>query len=337
MPEADSLLASAARPTVMRVDQVLKRNASFPDVLSRFPDTVLGPERVLVHDDMQRAPNDRSGEQFIEAMLVNFFRHYIPYLNEHVAPMGIRFDIQKILAGQGYSDLRYGHEEDNVYAHVTLLSYSNNMGPKVDVIPLDSDIQSGRVIVEEFMSGGASVAVRRHPTVGLLPLTALDTQAAAVIESRAFPSDNQEGMAKIQNYITATSVNNEIKGRPHLSLKYVNSSGIMEGYLIAWEGVMDGKPVVFVEDIAVLPGSRLAGGRLMNGFMDLYKTHYLDTGNIIPIFVQAREETIYPILQGHVERIEEKWHVMLDVQELHTRPYGGSTMHDMRITPKPIR
>lgn len=63
-----------------------------------------------------------------------------------------------------------------------------------------------------------------------------------------------------------------------------------------------GEPCIYVADIATDREHRMAGGRLMQGFIELYKQNYIDKGNAMPIFAQTRESTSYHLIKRQLDK-----------------------------------
>ena len=168
------------------------------------------------------------------------------------------------------------------------------------------------------------------------PLTSADILSVAYIEGKAYPNNMTEGIVAMQNRIIAGAIANQIHARENLSLKYVDPGNIVKGYIVAHEGRQNSETVIYIEDLAVLPGSRIAGGRLINAFAENYINNYIAKGKMMPIFMQAREETSYRILQRQLESISEKLGVQFNVEEGNEYQYGDSTMHGVTLRPRKI-
>ena len=75
----------------------------------------------------------------------------------------------------------------------------------------------------------------------------------------------------MENGLIAKDINNNFKKRKNLSLKYENEQGKILGYLFAYEGEDNENPIIYITDLAADPESKMAGGRLINEFLKLYK------------------------------------------------------------------
>ncbi len=150
----------------------------------------------------------------------------------------------------------------------------------------------------------------------------------------------------MENSLIAQAINNTAKGRPNMSLKYSSSNGTAQGYLLAYEGKYgegeQQRPVVFVSDYSTdrsigrngLPRAGRAGGKLLQGFMEVYKREYLDKGELIPVLANAREETSYKLLLDNLNLVSKRIGYKFDVQEVGTHQAGTSVMHDLLIVPR---
>jgi hypothetical protein len=153
----------------------------------------------------------------------------------------------------------------------------------------------------------------------------------------------------VENSLIAQSINNEIKSRPNLSMKYTDSHGVVKGYIIGYEGKLEqngiDRPVVFVSDYSTerrigLDGTFKAGrpgGKLLQAFMKQYKKNYLDKGDLIPVFVNAREETSYRLLLKNIQGMSKTLGYDFEIKETGTEQAGESTMHDLLLIPKARR
>ncbi|OGM09059.1 hypothetical protein A2159_02825 [Candidatus Woesebacteria bacterium RBG_13_34_9] len=196
------------------------------------------------------------------------------------------------------------------------------------------------------------VSVQELPILhspGLGYLTFEDALRVAYLEGKAY-SDNQSLMQylhNMENALIAKDINNTAKGRPNMSLKYTDESGKMRGYFLSYEGVLNDQnvaetnegqrfsdqPVLYLLDLASDRESPMTGGRLINGFVDLYKRNYLDQGNLMPLFMQAREQTSFKIIQRQLQKIGQEVGMDFELIELPTYTEGEDTMHPVIIRP----
>ena len=96
-----------------------------------------------------------------------------------------------------------------------------------------------------------------------------------------------------------------------------------------------GQPIIYVSDIAVRGGSALAGGKLVQGLLELYRRHYIRGDMPIPIYAELREKTSYPLVLKHIESFARKLDAELQIKEFESYREGPDIMHPMliRVTP----
>jgi hypothetical protein len=71
----------------------------------------------------------------------------------------------------------------------------------------------------------------------------------------------------------------------------------------------------------------------MNTFSELYKQNYLDKEDLVPILMQTREATSYPLIKKQLERYGESLGITFEVIELKTYKEGQDIMHPIIIKP----
>jgi hypothetical protein len=322
------------RPIPEVIEELKVNRYNLADVLPE--EAVMESDCYVSCDNIEIAGNAASSHKIIEAVYRDFFERYLTQANNQSS--GVPISQEKIIIGQGYSDLRYGDREENTYAPLAPVAYSDKSGPQVDVIRFASGQNQG-VVLRPESEPQAEEEVQttpETPRTGILPLTFTDTLAVAYIEGKAYKS-NESLLAylhNMENGLIAKDVNNENKSRPNLSLKYVDPSGKVRGYLFAYEGESErGEPMVFVSDLASDLESQMAGGRLINGFVDIYQREYVTTGKMTPIYVEAREKTAYPVIMGSIDRIAERLGIRIQVQEVGTQRIGDDIMHEIWLRP----
>ena len=138
----------------------------------------------------------------------------------------------------------------------------------------------------------------------------------------------------MENALIAKDVNNVAKGRPNISLKYVDNQGKMRGYILAYEGRSDqrNEELVYVSDLAS-DGAMRAGGSLILGFAKLYKSEYIDKGRFLPIMAQLREQTSYAIILKQLQKLTADTGREFVMEEMGSYQVGGDTMHEVLIRP----
>ena len=181
-------------------------------------------------------------------------------------------------------------------------------------------------------------------------LTFQDALPLSHLESKMYKDvpELSQGLFDLENTLIAKDINNVAKGRANLSFKYTDKAGKMRGYLLAYEGKVEmaggEKPAMYIEDFAsdsyLEPAkaeeSGDVGGKLLLKFAKSYKRNYLDKGNMMPIYMNARNTTSYALLMKHIENLGRKYGYRFEIEEVDTRETGSTTMHDVLITPKPI-
>jgi len=281
----------------------------------------------------------------LEAVYTDFFNRYLKQFGDS---QNLRTD--KIVIGLGYTDAMKGlPEEPNTFVPQAPLAYSDKTHDAVYRLDMDRKAQWTATPTKiEVAEKPASRKEILSSIEGIAPLTFEDTLPATWLESKAYQDNPSmiEGLHYMENSLIAQAINNTAKGRPNMSLKYSSSDGTTQGYLVGYEGKYgEGetqRPVIFVSDYSTdrsigrngLPKAGRAGGKLLQGFMEVYKREYLDKGDLIPVLAKAREETSYKLLLDNLEVISKRIGYSLDVQEVGTHHSGTSVMHDLLIVPR---
>jgi hypothetical protein len=235
--------------------------------------------------------------------------------------------------------------EPNTFVPQAPVSYSDKYGDDVFVLDLESNNGIDQIIAKEVREPVDTPEVSSSlPHIkGLDYLTFEDTLKVGYLEGKAY-ADNQNLMQflfNIENGLIAKDINNAAKERPNMSLKYIEDSGKMRGYMLAWEGILDDTDVeeffdqecIYIADLATDKENILAGGRLIKGFVELYKLNYLDKGNLIPIFAQARESSSYRIIKKQLDTLGADTGYNFELIELPVYQEGHDTMHPVIIRP----
>ncbi|HEY9791513.1 MAG TPA: hypothetical protein V6D22_14015 [Candidatus Obscuribacterales bacterium] len=331
----------------------------FPQVLQKFrddektslhsviPEDALRREQAIIAaDNVEVHPNYRQGDHppALEAVYRDFFGRYI---KEHGQDENLRGD--KIIIGLGYSDaLNQLPKEPNTFVPQAPVGYSDKTHDEVLALSLSAP---QKLAVRVSNAQNANVENRIAPQgankTGISPLTFEDTLPVAYLEGKAF-ADNSSlrvGLHNLENALIAKDINNAARGRSNLSLKYVDSDGKIKGYLLAYEGEgYDGEkrqPMIFVSDLSSDRAMRddgtakptRVGGKLMYEFADLYKQNYLDQGKMMPIFMNAREQTSYKLIMEHLQLLGKRLGYEFEVKDLGEHLDGDSTMHDIVLVP----
>ncbi|GHU09893.1 hypothetical protein FACS189431_8570 [Alphaproteobacteria bacterium] len=317
-------------------DQLLK-NQNMSEIVTG------GGANLIACDNIEVAPNWKTDkrQQIIGEIYQAFFTNYAQAFNQGNLT-GSTVDTDKIVIGQGNSDHSFGQSIANTYLPKAPISYSDKLGSSVDIIGLNKSETPHRHIVpvsERITQARQEIYPDNLPT-SIQPLTYQDALDASKIESVAYPRGMEQGITELENDLIAKDINNATKGRPNLSFKAVNHDGRMTGYFIAHESYLDDHDDelgIYIEDIAALPDNMLAGGRMIRAFIDQYKEQYIDKGNLLPIYAEARDSTSYQILVKHLNKISNESGVDFVMQELGTYNRGGETMHKVIIAPNARR
>ncbi len=310
----------------------IEMNVKMSDVLSE--DVLTEGKAYACADNVEVAPNYKTDEyqRLIEVLYKDFFRCY---MDRFAAKQGLCPDWMPI--GKGHSDaLTNLPVKPNTFVPEAPVSYSDKTHSEVFELTLEQEpgIQQREMKSED----DSKMKEPDLPTVrGIKYLHSSDTLPVAFLEGKIY-ADNQSlivNLHNIENAIIAKDINNVHKGRPNMSLKYVDDSNKMRGYILAYEGKHENfGEVIYIADLAAERESTRAGGSLIKGFVDLYKRNYLDQKKYMPIYCEARETTSYKILTRQLEKLSEEQGVEFEMQELPTYPSGKDTMHPVLIKPK---
>jgi hypothetical protein len=341
----------------MSIPKLMEDMTSNPNALldKIKPEQVLhNKQAVIAADNVEVHPNHMDKDAALEAVYTDFFARYIA---AHGAAENIQAD--KIIIGTGHNDaMNHLPREDNTYLPQAPVGYSDKTGEKVLSLSLTGkpSMPLHVVSIED-----APIAGRIKPatpvTSGVSPLTFEDTLPVAYLESAVYAKADalRVGPHNMENALIAKDINNAAKGRPNLSLKYVDKDGNTKAYMLAYEGRYkdsqntnneEGKPVIFISDFVNSKGAgdsgrgegtpiseQIGGGKLLLEFGKLYKENYLDNGRMMPILANARDNTSYALVMNHFETLGKKLGYRFEVKELDTYKQGSDTMHDVLITP----
>jgi hypothetical protein len=301
----------------------------------------------LACDNIEVAPNysDERYKQIIEAIYKDFFREY---MTKYSSTQNL--DPTKVPIGMGYTDaLSTLQTESNTFIPQAPVSYSDKTGEYVYTLDLRNEenlnLILNKAVQETEVEAQGEVPI---PNIkGLDYLTFEDTLKASYLEGKAY-SDNQglmQFLANMENSLIAKDINNAAKDRPNMSLKYTDEAGRIKGYMLSWEGHLNDRniqydmpnlsnePCIYIMDLATDLESSMAGGRLIQGFIELYRQNYLDKGNLMPIFTQAREATSYKIIKKQLDRLGQSTGFAFELVELPTYKVGDDVMYPVIISP----
>ncbi len=336
--------------SVLTKDKDIK--ASIPEVMTKLqnqsgniedvlPGSILETSTaVIACDNVEVNPNYRDEGQEIESVYRAFFTEY---LKRYATELGV--ETGRVVIGTGYSDsLAHLPSTLNTFAPMAPMGYSDKIGENVYTLniatssPMQADIIG---ISETQVSGKHPELTSVSSDARIQPLTFEDSLPVAYLEGKAY-RDNQSLMTylyNMENGLIAKDINNTAKGRPNMSLKYVDEKGRTRAYLFAYEGRKDirdsgeSEPVIYISDLASDKETRMGGGRLIQAFTEMYNKQYIAKGNFIPIYTEAREQTSYRIIQRQLEKIGESTGIKFELIELPTNRAGEDVMHPVIIRP----
>lgn len=318
------------------------------------PDILEAKQAIIACDNVEVAPNYRSG-QFPDAIT----RAYQDFFQEYIQHYGTEQNLnsEEVVIGTGYSDtLGKLSLKKNTYAPLAPVGYSDNAGEHVYSLPLGSvKIPGAAEILEKRIERiEATVPTGKPPGSSRVEyLTYEDSLATAYLEGKAY-GDNKalmENLSKLENTLIAKDIANTTKDRPNLSLANRSDAGHMRGYMIAYEGKYQGgqsektqllgrgEAMIYIADFAVENPGQLDGARaaveLLDSFIELYKTNYLDKQNPLPIYAYARENTSYRLITRQLTELSKRLNVPLQLIEGEPYKMGGETMRTLLIRPLP--
>ncbi|MEK7648425.1 MAG: hypothetical protein AAB400_00720 [Patescibacteria group bacterium] len=305
-------------------------------------------QRYLSADNIEIAPNvktDTDSLWTIEKIYKDFFAEYLVRYAPDLGLHGIHMPI-----GMGYTDtMTTLPKRSNTFVPLAPLSYSDKTGENVYLLTPSIAIPASqkKIIHEDRPASRIHIPIEEK---GIDYLTFQDTLQVAYLEGKIY-KDNQElivNLHNIENALIAKDITNELKGRPNLSVKYTDSSGQTRGYVLAYEGrltesdkdvwVEDHRlyqqPIVYVSDLASDRSNPFVGGRLIKAFFELYQKNYLDQGNMMPIYFEARESTTHQLLSKQIERIQRQIRITFSIEEIGDYQKGKDTMKALILIPQ---
>jgi hypothetical protein len=279
-------------------------------------------ERILVGDNAEANPNFKESVEAGELSTLLYGDFFQRYLARFAERRDIKSD--EIQIGMGYSDVFHDLETvPNETIPVAPLSYSDNMGPEAyKLVPAAGPLS--RMKAEES-TAASQPAEPLSLKVGVSPLTYADTLATAYMESKAYQGVPSllSGLHDMENGLIAKDINNAHKGRPELSFKSISRDQRFEAYLFAYQGKWDdGTDCLYVADFAS-KGSQTGAAFVLREFCRTYKEHYLDTGQLLPLYAEMRESTSYQLLLDHRALLERWLGVPLKWEELNVIQDAG--------------
>jgi len=339
--------------SVLTLDKDIKENVA--DLIGRLDsadaklhevikeDALIDKPSVITCDNVEVAKNYKShprAGKILEDIYRDFFREYLNHFSAEE-----KLDKSRVIIGQGYSDsLTHLPRVNNTFVPEAPVGYSDNLHKESYLLDLIKQEKETLIAKKEIVFADKErreAKSRQSWPKGVSYLTYRDTLAVAYIEGKAY-HDNEnliQYLHNMENALIAKDVNNKAKGRANMSFKYKGSDNKTHGYLLAYEGVADsdseiqGERVLYVADLAS-DGNKRAGGSLILVFVQEYKRNYLDKGDLIPIYMQLREKTSYPIIVNQLEKLSENAGYKFYLEELGTYEEGDDTMYETIIRVK---
>lgn len=296
-------------------------------------DILVNSKKYITCDNIEVSSNFRSKEN--EDMLIKIYAKFFYEYLKNIENEG--FDKNRVVVGLGYLDISDTSGQslvENTFLPVTPVAYSDNTYGKAMVISIKDQEEikiKGDVVkidVEESQTLRPKSLIKK-----IEPLTYEDSLQTGYLESKVY-ADNQNlitNLHNMENGLIAKDINNSLKNRVNLSLKYVDTDGKMLGYILAYEGSYNGEPVIYISDLAVNRGEPVAAGKLIFAFMDLYQKNYIDKGNTIDMLAEARESTSYQLIKKGIGNMSKKLGREIAIEELSSRKVGNDMMHKMKI------
>ncbi|MBC7472423.1 MAG: hypothetical protein H7196_04170 [candidate division SR1 bacterium] len=321
--QADSTLRTIAQSVLTKDYQTQE---TIPDLMSfissgqldKISDMTEKSNVVLSCDNIELNPNwnDRDCQEKIRKIYQDFFKEYLDRFSELD-----NLDSDKIIIGQGYTDLTMNVPKVlNQYLPLAPVAYSDKMHNTVLSLAVGiSDIaknQKKSQINEYDKKIDCEIT-----TPGISYATFENTLSISYIETTKAYTDNQDsitGLHNMENGLIAKDIYNAHHYRPNMSIKYADKDGKVRGYMFAYEGKENKESnlnFLYISDLATDKTSKLHGGRLIQGFIELYEKNYLSKGDRIPIKFQSRESTSYRIIQNQLSQLGEKLGVKFDLVE----------------------
>lgn len=340
---AQSVLHKDMDVGVLIPDVIEQLQGGHNHLIDILPETILDDSQAYIAADNLEAASNYSGEEFeniLEIVMRDFFREYLSRFAEEE-----RLDSSVVPIGMNYTNvLNHLPTRPNTFAPQAPVSYSDNTRDESYAIELHGE-RHDRIMDREVIEPNHERPKPRQWGPNIKELTFQDALKVGYLEGKAY-ADNaslMEYLFNMENALIAKDINNAVKSRPNLSLKYVDNAGRMRGYLLAWEGRLTdqgasgleeyGKPVIYLSDLATDKQTPMAWARMVDVLLQMYEEYYINSGNMIPIFMQARETTSYSFLKAMLGRLTRKIVVEFEMVELEAYEVGEDTMHPLLIRP----
>jgi hypothetical protein len=323
---------------VPEVIGALKINQNLAAAIS--PEALKNSARYLACDNVEVAANFNNSryQEIIQSIYRDFFEEYMKRFGK---AQGL--EVAKVVVGRGYSDaLTDLPTETNTYIPQAPVSYSDKIDKEVYVLDLTTPPKRSFDKVVSPNAFDKAMPLSNPTSVrGIEAITYEDALPIAYLEGKIY-GDNKTlevGLHNIENALIAKDINNAAKDRPNLSLKYVDSQGLAKGYIFAYEGKLEeaggDNSVVYISDLAAEKETTLvgAGGKLIQGFVELYRKNYLEQGKLTPVYTEARETTSYKLLKRNLDKICKDLNISFELEEGSSYQSGQDTMYPVLIRP----
>ena len=256
----------------------------------------------------EKSGSDTKKKNLLKEIYTNFFSEYIQ--QNPRSPKWIPINTRKLNCGSSYGKINlWEGKEKNNFLPVLLNSYSDNANENTLKIDIDAGKTQEAIIKSDI-----------HP------MMMEDVLSVIYLEWSIYPTWLKDHMNNIQHHILASMINNELKQRENLSLVSYDNNNRINGYLLAYQWVMDKKdnndPCIYVHDVAVDDTAKWQWLKMM---MQLFaKAKQLD----LPIIASLRESTSYQIITKRIESLG------YTITQDKTRKLWWETFHDVVIKKK---
>ena len=240
-------------------------------------------EYVITMDNIEADANFGNKHAIaIRKIYEDFFSEYI---EQHpVSPNGIPLNTSKFYSGISHNKINIlTKREENQTLPVFMNSYTDNA--------------QSQSLVGELHAGTQAEKVKK---TWIHPLSIEDVDQISYLEGKIYPETMKHHLGNLQHEITASFLNNQLKGRANLSFAWYDDKGKVRGYLLAYQGKMeDGRAWIYLSDFAIDKQARGHSGlEMIRHWIQQVKEHYPG----MPVFTRARETTSYRMLKALVEK-----------------------------------
>ena len=257
--------------------------------------------------------------------------------------------------------VRVGKEQDDLGGHYdatvanrwipsAMVTYSDALGKNTGIIDKKPVLRRFRTS-ETLNSSPKRQQIpisTRSASRGVRYASVDDSLAIGYLESDIYHNsgagDFVEGAHIMENMLIATTINNELKNCPTLSLVHetaVDGKKKVDGYLMAYEGKLQsgppeyvGQSIIYIEDMAVQNEAKIGGGAMLLELLELYKANYLEKGVLVPIFMQARESTSFELIVRKLQNISEKLNLDIQIVGDDKKKDDPNYRHSILLVPK---